>query len=164
MKRHSYKKQHGCGAFFFFWHATYILVNKQEQVFRIHSNVLFRAHTEAKLHPKTYLSSPSTTPKAAWATLVTLGSYQPIICPAANTVCKCTDCKEQIPTSGSQPLLLVQFSSQLYLLHNAAFTMRLKMFLASQKNSTSESSTCQRLFLAYRSSNRQIPITAQIQS
>lgn len=62
------------------------------------------------------------------------------------------------------PLLQVQFSSQLYLLHNAAFTIRLKMFLAPQKNSTSESSTFQRVFLSYRSSNRQIPSPAQTQS
>lgn len=63
-------------------------------MFCIHSDFLSKAHIEEKLHPDTYLSSPSTTPKAAWATLVTLGSYQPIICPAANTVWKCTDCKE----------------------------------------------------------------------
>ena len=62
------------------------------------------------------------------------------------------------------PLLQVQFTSQLYLLHNAAFTMRLKMFLAPQTNSTSESSTFQRVFPAYRSSSWQIPITAQIWS
>ena len=54
------------------------------------------------------MSSPSTTPNAAWATLVTLGSYQPIICPAANTVCKCTDCREQTPTLVLDLLLQVR--------------------------------------------------------
>lgn len=57
-----------------------------------------------------------------------------------------------------------KFSSQLYHLHSAAFTMRLKMFLAPQINSTSERSSFQRVFLAYRSSNWQTPITAQIRS
>lgn len=76
----------------------------------LHSLKLSLQGTEEKVHPDTYLSSPSTTPKAAWATLVTLGSYQPIICPAANTVWRCTDCKkikhQQLVLN---PLLQVQF-------------------------------------------------------
>lgn len=38
---------------------------------------------------RTHLSSPSTTPKPACSTRVTLGSYHPNICAAANTTWKC---------------------------------------------------------------------------
>lgn len=85
---------------------TYLSTNES----KFHSNFLSKVQIEEKVHPDTYLSSPSTTPKAAWATLVTLGSYQPIICPAANTVWRCTDCKkikhQQLVLN---PLLQMQF-------------------------------------------------------
>lgn len=98
----------GCGAFFSLGMTHASLSTNMSKSFAS-TQTPSSEHTEEELYPKTYLSSPSTTPKAAWAILVTLGSYQPIICPAANTVCKCTDCKEQIPTTGSQPTLQVFF-------------------------------------------------------
>lgn len=143
---------------------TYILVNKSEQVSCIHSNILFRVHKEEKTTPKDLLVFSQHHSECS----VGHSGHFGII--PADHLSSCKHCLQMHRLQGtntsnwfSSHSSRYKFSSQFYHLHNATFTMRLKMFLAPQTNSLSESSAFQRVFLAYRGSSWKIPTTAQVQ-
>lgn len=127
----------------FFWCGGMPLVNKQEQVFCIHSNILFRAHTEEKLHQilTCLLPAPLRMRHGPLWLLWdhTSRSSVQLQTPFVNA----PTARNKYQQLVLNPLLQVQVSSQLYPLHSAAFAMRLKMSLAPEKNSVSESSTSQ---------------------